>query len=591
MAAQGTQRGVLAARTHGVPEELRLVPDLIVDYLVNEGVDTVFGVPGGAIIPLLAAFERSPQLRFVLAKHEGGAAFMADCHARVSGITGVCCATTGPGATNLLTGVAAAFADSIPMLVLTGMNPLDGWGRRDFQESTVHGIDRVSLFRPVTKSSDVVVHERQVQPRLRHALALARSGRPGPVHLALPRDLLGRKVRADVWAPDTFHPRAPAPAPEDLACVHQALQGAEWPLMILGGGVSAGAARDLCAVSAWLAIPMIATPRAKGIVSGCDAPYYLGTMGIAGDPRTDAFLAAGRCDVVLAVGAGFGSYATNSWDPALAQGRSIQVNIDPKEIGRAYPADLGIVSDAAAFAAGLRRLCAGPRGVTEGRAAARRAWLAPWLQPEPPAPDAVGPLLSPAAIVRAADAAVPPHGIILADSSSILLWATRYLPETGTRRFIAVWGAASMGHATAGAVGAQLAAPTRAVLALTGDGCFLMNGMEVATAADLGLSIVWVVNSNRQLGMIHYEQRASGLVASSEFGRCDFATIARGLGAHGVVCSDEATLAREIAAGFSRSGPTVIQVDVDPDPGPPLGQKKAGAARWQAYCDRQTTST
>ncbi|MHB8562341.1 MAG: thiamine pyrophosphate-binding protein [Acidiferrobacteraceae bacterium] len=568
----------------------RPVPDVLIDYLLSEEVDTVFGVPGGAIIPVLAAIERTPGMRFVLAKHEGGAAFMADCYARVSGKTGVCLATTGPGATNLLTGIAAAYADSVPLLVLTGMNPVHAWGMGDFQESSAYGIDTVGLFRHVTKRSDVVVSEKLLQPLLRRAFAVANSGRPGPVHLALPRDVLARSVSPDLWPPQTYRSAPLAADADEVSRVAHALRHADRPLILIGSGTPIGAAEVLAAISNELVVPMIATPRAKGLFSGCSAHYYLGTMGIAARAHVDQFLAAAGCDLVLSIGAGFGSYATNSWDPGLRQGRMVQVNIDAEAIGRVYPVDLGIVSDAGAFAHALRRALTTHPAPEVGVAdtGERAQWLAPylavpascWPRREESCADR---LLSPIEVICSVDRAVPERGIIMVDSGSMLLWATHYLPEVRSRRFIGVWGAASMGHVTAGAIGARFAAPDRAVLALVGDGCFFMNGMEIATAAEWRLPIVWVVNANGQLGMIHYEQRASGLTASSEFARRDLVKVAIGLGAHALVCRDVAELTDAICEGFARTGPTVIQVDVDPGPVPPLGQKKAGGARWQEY--------
>jgi acetolactate synthase-1/2/3 large subunit len=570
----------------------RPVPDVLIDYLLNEEVDTVFGIPGGAIIPVLAAIERAPGMRFVLAKHEGGAAFMADCYARVGGKTGVCLATTGPGATNLLTGVAAAYVDSVPLLVLTGMNPVPTWGMGDFQESSVYGVDTVGLFRHVTKQSDVVVSEKVMQPLLRRAFAVANSGRPGPVHLAIPRDVLARSVCPDLWPPQTYRCVPPAAGADEVSRVAHALRHADRPLMLIGSGTSCDAAKALAAISNELAVPMIATPRAKGLFSDCSARYYLGTMGIAASARVDHFLATSGCDLVLSIGAGFGSYATNSWDPGLRQGRMIQVNIDAEAIGRVYPVDLGIVSDAGVFVHALKRaLMTHPApGTGVADRGERTQWLVPylaipaWCWPRDEASCANRPL-SPIEIIRSVDRAVPEGGIIMVDSGSMLLWATHYLPEIRSRRFIGVWGSASMGHVTAGAIGARFAAPERAVLALVGDGCFLMNGMEIATAAEWRLPIVWVVNANAQLGMIHYEQRASGLTASSEFARCDLVKVAIGLGAHALVCRDAIELTGAICEGFTRTGPTVIQVDVDPTPTPPMGQKKAGGARWQEYID------
>lgn len=566
------------------------VSDVVVDYLVSEGVDTVFGIPGGATIPLHASIERSPDLRFVLAKHEGGAAYMADCYARVSGKLGVCCATTGPGATNLITGVAAAYADSVPMLVITGMNPMDAWSFGDFQESTSFGVDTVAMFKHITKMSDVVVTEKLIQPILRRALNVAQSGRPGPVHLAIPRDILPRAITPDIWLPRTYKPRPPSASTADIATVMEILEGSKRPLFVIGSGVVADAAADIAFVSEKYGVPIVCSPRAKSLFSNCGASFYLGTMGIAACPVVDRFLSDAGCDAVIAIGAGMGSYATNSWDPLLRQsGPMAQVNIDPKEIGKAFPADVGITSDAAAFAAGMRAaLQARDREAIAALRTERLEWLQPYVATEkwPFASDAEHPVSAgptPVQLVRAVDRALPQGGILMADSSSMLLWATHHFPETRGRRFIGVWGSASMGHVTAGAIGAKLAAGDRAVVALVGDGCFLMNGTEIATAAELGLPIVWIVNANGQLGMIHYEQRASGLTRSSELPLLDYAKIAEGLGAQGIRCDDTSVLPLHIARGLRSDRPTVIQVNVDPAPVPPLGRKKAGSARWKEH--------
>jgi len=377
---------------------------------------------------------------------------------------------------------------------------------------------------------------------------------------------------------------------QDIAAVAEVLVNARRPLFVIGSGVSPDAAAEISFVSEKYCIPIVCSPRAKSLFSDHSASFYLGTMGIAACPVADRFLSEVQCDAVVAIGAGMGSYATNSWDPLLRQsGVMIQVNIDASEIGKIYVADIGIVSDAAAFASGLRlALQASEDGLAKSRHADRLDWLRPYftLPKWPFSADIERPVSeypTPLQVIRAVDRALPHGGILMADSSSMLLWATHHFPETHGRKFIGVWGSASMGHVTAGAVGAKLAAGARAVVALVGDGCFLMNGTDVATAAELKLPIVWIVNVNGQLGMIHYEQRASGLTRSSEIGLCDYTKIAEGLGARGIRCDDTSELPIHIVHGLRSNGPTVIQVNVDPAPTPPLGRKKAGSARWKEY--------
>ncbi len=573
-----------AARMATAAAKKATVAEIVVAHLVNEGVTKVFGIPGGATIPFHVALESTPGIDFVLTRHEGGAAFMADCFARTSGRLGVCCATTGPGATNLVTGVAAAYADSVPMLVITGMNPLDTWGRGDFQESSpFFGIDTTGLFASVCKSSETIVSEKTLQFRLRNAIATATTGRPGPVHLAIPRDLWAKQVTPEIWDRSSYVPTPPHSSQFDVNRVADLLRSATSPLIVYGSGATRSAAEKLLDVAERLRIPVVTTPRAKGKGLARIPDLLLGNMGISSQRSVDELFQAQPFDVILTVGAGFGSYATNSWDQSLRPSKAmIQVNVDPNAIGRIYPANIGIVSDADAFAAALRDHVLAFRPAPEpprhdrlSRFASRAKWdLGPCE-----GTDADHPL----DIIRAADAAAGEKAIVMADSNSILLWATCHLPERPRRRFVSVWGSASMGHVTAGAIGARLANPDSDVIAMVGDGCFLMNGNEVSTAADLGLPIVWIVNANRQLGMIHYELRAAGKTDAATLGAYDLAAYATALGARGIRHRRGDDLAQTIRDGLTQEKPTVIQVDITPAPVPPMGLKKEGGRKWSAY--------
>ncbi len=568
-------------------EAKKSVADLVVEHLIGEGIDKVFGIPGGATIPLHVSLERSPGIEFVLTRHEGGAAFMADCYARTSGKIGVCCATTGPGATNLITGVAAAYVDSIPMLVITGMNSIETWGRGDFQESSPYtGVDTTQIFRSICKSSEVIVSEKNLQFRLRNALATALSGRPGPVHLAIPRNLWNKQISPELWERSRYLSHSPAPSNEDIARVLGLLKSAKRPLILYGSGASDAAASKLCEIGEMLHIPVITTPRAKGKRMPRITASLLGSMGISSTPVVDQLFNDNGFDVVLTVGAGFGSYATNSWNNALCPaGTMIQVNIDPCAIGRIYPADIGITADGDKFSESLLREA---QAASQDVSLERKNWLAKYSQQEKwpfPAPSThrseTGP--SPLEIIRAVDQVAGEQSIVMADSNSILLWATHHLPERAGRCFVSVWGSASMGHVTAGAVGAKLANPNHDVIAMVGDGCFLMNGNEIATAADLKLPIVWIVNANQQLGMIHYELRSGTETRSATLENYDLAGFARSLGAYGIRYRPGQDLAAIIQEGLRLDGPTVIQVDVDPMLTPPMGMKKEGSRQWQEY--------
>jgi acetolactate synthase-1/2/3 large subunit len=582
--AQLKQPSDTVALTADIAAKKATVADVVVAHLINEGVTKVFGIPGGATIPFHIALETAPGIDFVLTRHEGGAAFMADCFARTTGQLGVCCSTTGPGATNLITGVAAAFADSVPMLVITGMNPLDAWGRGDFQESSPYaGIDTTALFASVCKSSETIVSEKTLQFRLRNAIATATTGRPGPVHLSIPRDLWAKQITPEIWDRSLYIPTTSHPSQVDVGRVADLLASADSPLIVYGSGASRTAAERLLDVAERLSVPVVTTPRAKGKGLARIPDLLLGNMGMSSQQAVDDLFCTEAFDVILTVGAGFGSYATNSWDQALRPSTAmIQVNIDPNAIGRVYPADIGIVSDGEAFATALRDHVLAVRLAPERprpERLSRYASQVKWDLSVRESADATHAL----DIIRAADAAAGENAIVMADSNSILLWATCHLPERPGRRFVSVWGSASMGHVTAGAIGAKLANPGADVIAMVGDGCFLMNGNEVSTAVDLGLPIVWIVNANRQLGMIHFELRATGKTASATLGGYDLAAFAAALGARGVRHHPGDDLAQAVRDALMRKQPTVIQVDITPIPIPPMGLKKEGGRKWSTY--------
>ncbi|MCW9030619.1 MAG: thiamine pyrophosphate-binding protein, partial [Gammaproteobacteria bacterium] len=291
------------------------IADVVVDTLVQAGVSKVFGIPGGATIPFHVSLEKHEDIDFVLAKHEGGAAFMADCYSRLSGNLSVCCSTTGPGATNLMTGVASAYMDSIPMLVVTGMNPIDTWGRGDFQESTPYtGIDTTDMFKSICKHSEIIVSEKILQFRLRCAIAKALSGRPGPVHIAIPRDLWTKEVTPEYWYPHSYLSQPPSASEQDVLHTADFLRLSSRPLVLFGSGASSNAVSQLMEICEYLSIPIASTPRAKGKDLTFLSKTYIGSVGIAATASADNLLANNKFDVILTVGSGFGSYATNSWN-------------------------------------------------------------------------------------------------------------------------------------------------------------------------------------------------------------------------------------------------------------------------------------
>lgn len=568
----------------GAPEGTTTVVRLLLRYLEQEGVRHIFGIPGGPIISLYEALAERGAIAPVLAKHEGGAAFMADAYARMSRGIGVCCTTTGPGATNALTGLAVAQADHSPVLLLSAQVPTHQFGRGAFQESSPERSDIVAMFRPVTKWSTMVQHPDAAGGVIRQALRLMTTGRPGPVHVNLPCNFAAQPVPDAVLEARRFHP---ATRPFDRAAVQDAarlLLAARRPVVLAGYGAdlsgAAGALRELCER---FAIPVATTFKAKGLLPE-DHPLSLGVFSDSGDPAVRDYVAGDASDALFVVGSSLGEASSAGWDPRLGRKAAfLHCDIDPSVIGRNFPVDAALAGDAAAV---LRELRFAMEREAQRTGAARREPdparpLPPALAPaEPFAQDPRG-ALHPRTVLAELRRALPRGAALFVDNGTMRSWAGRYFPALAEHGFFVNMGLASMGFAAAGAVGAQLAAPGRPVVALVGDAAFAMNGMEVHTAVEHGAPVLWVVVNNGGHGMIHHGERMlyGGRVSSSLFKRrLDAAGLARALGADAVRVERPGGLAPALDAARRRGVPCVLDVDTDMAPAPPMAAR-VGAIR------------
>ncbi len=555
---------------------------LLLKYLEAEGVKYIFGIPGGPLMPLYEAIHELGNIRAILTKHEQGAAFMADGYARVSGGLGVCCATTGPGATNLLTGVACAYADSIPLLILTAQVATASFGKGAAQESTCHGVDIVNIFKTVTKSSVMLHSAEKMGDILRASLRVALSGRKGPVHINLPADFMKKIVCAHIVPPEQYRVTA---YQFDRAAIKEAskqLMHARKPAILAGNGVNlSGAHEELRSLSERLNIPVATSPKAKGAFPE-DHIFSLGGIGFGASIRAEKYLLSGDLDVLLAVGTSLGEAVTCGWNSKLAPSRAlIQIDIDPGEIGKNYPTTHGILGDARAA---LRELTyqveRDTRWLKKIEPAAAK-WLegfttpAPrFADPEKMESDAVP--LKPQRVMTELRDTLPSDAIVFVEIGTAMLWAVQYFPAYEPGTFHLNLGMASMGHAVAGCIGGKLARPDKPVVAIVGDGAFAMNGMEIHTAVELGIPVIWVVLNNGGLGMVSHGERLlfGGKFNTSVFSkRLNIAEIAKGLGA----LSFQAIQPGEVASCLSeamKSGRTVvIDVAVDLYEKPPMGDR------------------
>ncbi|MDE2142134.1 MAG: thiamine pyrophosphate-binding protein [Elusimicrobia bacterium] len=553
--------------------DVRPAVHVLLDYLEREGVRHVFGIPGGPIIPLYEAMHARGVMTPVLAKHEGGAAFMADAYARATGRVGVCCTTTGPGATNALTGLAVSQADQVPVLLLTAQVPTRQFGMGAFQESSPEISDIVALFKPVTKWSTMLHHPSRMGATARAALRIMQTGRPGPVHLSLPLDYITQPVADELIPPARYRPGIEL---FDRSSVREAvglLLAARRPAILAGAGVNVSRAwTALRALAERLDLPVATSFRAKGCLPE-DHPLSLGVLGPSGSPDVRERLLGPETDLLLVVGSSLGEVTSCGFDERLAGKSLLQIDVDPAVIGRNFPVAVGLTGDARSVLVEM---------LHETGRRLDRAGGAPAVRPAPPAvPDEPTPRehsagYLPQTLLKELRRCLPADAMLFVDNGSIRSWVGRHFPVLRENSFFVNMGLASMGYAVAGAVGAQLACPERVVVALAGDAAFAMNGMEVHTAVECGAPVIWVIVNNGGHGMIYHGERAlyGGRFHSSVFRRpLDVVSVARGLGAAAFRVERPGQLAEAMAAARALRAPAVIDVLTALGDAPPMGAR------------------
>ncbi len=588
------------------------VGDRIVQYLERLGVEYVFGVPGGAIEPLYNALARSARRggpRPVLARHESGAAFMADGYARETGRIGVCCATTGPGATNLITGVATSYENEIPLLVITAQTTLSTLGRRALQESSDTAVDTLGMFRFCTRYNSFVSHPSQLDHKLVAALLAAHRRPRGPSHLTVPLDVLrGPAARADS-VPDLERliavPQGADPAA--LSRLERELLEANHLVIVIGGG-SGHAIGSILEVARLLDAAIVATPHGKGLVSAYH-PKFRGVFGFAGHRSASEALSDPTVDRVLAVGAILGEFASGAWDErALLNSRLIHIDDTAEHFARSPMARLHVHADLPTVFDRLVERLHRRRYPGSVYLRARRQGTLDRADMDGdghhrlpmPDPDAFSMRfrldgenhdqgdaspLKPQRLMIELARRFPFSTRFLADSGNSFAWAIHYLHPFDRRvsggrgreggLFRACLEFAPMGWAIGAAVGTALARRDVPVVCITGDGSLLMNGQELTVAVAESLPVVFVVLNDAALGMVRHGQRLAG---SEPIAHClppvDFAAAARAMGADGFVVGCAADLeALDFEAMCIRPGPTVLDCRIDPDEVPPMGMR------------------
>ncbi len=555
--------------------------DVFLHYLRAEGARVVFGVPGGLLHPFFSAVERDPAFRLIVTRHECGAAFMADGFARVGGPLAVCAGTSGPGATNLLTGVAVAYSDGVPMLVVTGQAPSHSLGKGAAQETPPEDIDIVAMFKPITKYSTMIPGPARLAHHLRRALRLALTGRPGPVHLNVPVDFWDRPAVEDWFDPTTYRPTYELFDRRAVAAASRRLLGARRPVLLVGSGAATSAAAEhVRSLAELLPARVATTPRAKGVFPE-DHPLSLGVMGIAGHAAARNVLLSDEVDVLLTVGASLNETTTLNWHKDFRPSEAlIQIDISADRIARNYPVDIALVGDAQTISIELiyhihRLLRDGESAQSQWRgepeidhghefydsAALRQSTATP---------------ITPQRWRVELGEHLPDDAIVFSDIGGHMLFNVHDLQIRDGQRFVLNMGFGSMGHGTAAPIGAALV-NDRPIIAIIGDACFAMQGMELLTAVEYSIPVVWIVENNQMHGITWFGSQMVGDGKPMEAVRnrhpVDIAAIARAMGLHSWVVDSPGQIGPALGEALAARRPSVIEVRVATDIPPPLGPR------------------
>ncbi|HYN37783.1 MAG TPA: thiamine pyrophosphate-dependent enzyme, partial [Rhodospirillales bacterium] len=535
-------------------DKLRTGGELIVASLLAHGVRRVFGVPGESYLPILDALhDARERIAFITCRHEHGAAMMAEAHGKLDGTPGVCMVTRGPGACNAAIGVHTAFQDSTPMLLLIGQVERRFLGREAFQE-----VDFEAMFRPLAKAVEQLEDTAALPAAIARAMHGACDGRPGPVVLSLPEDVLRAKVQAADVAPLPVHERTPDPGLMER--LHRVLGDARRPLLLLGGGGWNDAARaDIEAFATENGLPVCCGFRRNDLFDN-EHPCYAGELGLSANPALVARVQA--ADLLLVVGSRLGEATSQGYTlPAVDGPELVHVHPDPAEPGRVFPTALAIDAGPAAFARAARRLAAvGGAHWRDWAAAARADYLAD-SKPQPKAA-----ALDLGRVMRELRRVLPADAIVTVDAGNFAGWPQRFLRHGGGRRMLGATNGA-MGYGLPAAIAAKLRYPERTVVACVGDGGFGMTGQELATALLCGAAPIVLIFDNAMYGTIrmHQERRYPGRVVGTSLGHPDCAALARAWGAHGERVEHTQEFAQAFARAAGRDRATVLHLICDPE--------------------------
>ena len=528
--------------------------EIIVECLKEQGVDTVFGYPGGAILNVYdALYKHSDEITHILTSHEQGASHAADGYARATGKVGVCLATSGPGATNLVTGIATAYMDSIPVVAITCNVGVPLLGKDSFQE-----IDIAGVTMPITKYSFIVKDVNQLADTIRKAFRIAKMGRPGPVLIDIPKDVTAKKAEYEKENPGVYNREFTHIDEKEIAAAAEMIRVSEKPFIFVGGGaVLSEASKELKEFVEKMDAPVTDSLMGKGAFPGID-PRYTGMLGMHGTKASN--YGVSECDLLVVVGARFSDRVTGNTSTFAKNAKILQIDIDPAEMNKNIIIDQGVVGDIKAVLRKLNEVLP-QQDHTE--------WMKKIqdYKEKYPLKYHDGVLTGPF-VVEEIYRQTKGDAIITTEVGQHQMWAAQYFKYTKPRTLLTSGGLGTMGYGLGAAIGAKTGCPDKTVINVAGDGCFRMNMNELATAVRHEVPVIEVVINNHVLGMVRqwqdlfYDERYSATVLRDAV---DYVKLAEAMGAEGMRATTQEEFREAFAKALASGRPVLIDCMIDCD--------------------------
>ena len=527
---------------------------IVVECLKEQGVDTVFGYPGGAILNIYdELYKHQNEITHILTSHEQGASHAADGYARATGKVGVCMATSGPGATNLVTGIATAYMDSVPMVAITANVTNQLLGKDSFQEVDIAGVTM-----PITKHSFIVKDVKKLAGTIRRAFAIAATGRPGPVLVDITKDVTAAKTEYKKVVPKLINRVTETIREEDIEKAVSMIKASKKPMVFVGGGaVISGASRELAEFVEKVDAPVTDTLMGKGAFNG-EHKYYVGMLGMHGTKAAN--LSVTDCDLLVTIGARFSDRVTGNAKKFASKAKILHIDVDPAEVNKNIHVNASIIGD-----------CKSVLEILNSKLEQQdhSAWVAEVMEKKEkfpltyPEDRLTGPY-----VIEKIHEITGGDAIITTDVGQHQMWAAQYFKYQKPRTFLSSGGLGTMGYGLGASIGAKVGMPDKRVFNIAGDGCFRMNMNEIATATRYNIPIIQVVLNNHVLGMVRqwqtlfYEKRYSQTVLED---KVDFVKVAEAMGAKAYRITKKEEVEPVLREVLSLKEPVLIECVIDQD--------------------------